>query len=283
MQQLVDPQAPTPDHMTPEFVTIRSVKQELEHTFTLVMDPPGGRFDFAPGQFTMHYAYGVGEVPISISGDPAASDELVLTIRRMGAVTNALTALEPGDTVGVRGPYGQPWPISAARGKDLIVVAGGIGLAPLRPVLYEVLADRDAYERVVLLYGARSPSEFLFLEEIHEWRSRLDMTVMVTVDYGDPGWHGSVGVVTKLITRAPFDPDNAVAFVCGPEIMMRFCARELGNMGVPDDRSYVTLERNMQCAIAQCGHCQYGSELLCRDGAVYRYDRVARLLTLREV
>lgn len=281
--QLAEPQAATTDRMTPEFVTIRSVKQELEHTFTLVMDAPGGRFEFAPGQFTMLYAYGVGEVPISISGDPSAPEELVLTIRRMGAVTNALTVLQPGDSVGVRGPFGEPWPVAAARGKDLVVVAGGIGLAPLRPVLYQVLADRDAFERVILLYGARSPSELLFLDEISEWRGRLDMTVMVTVDYGDPGWHGSVGVVTKLINRAPFDPDNAIAFVCGPEIMMRFTKAALESRALPEESIYISMERNMKCGIGLCGHCQFGPYFVCYQGPIFSCGTMDDLCWVKEV
>ena len=283
MQQLTETPTATTVGMQPEFVTVRAVKQELEHTFTLVMDPPGGRFEYAPGQFTMLYAYGIGEVPISISGDAAVTDELVLTIRRMGAVTNALTALRPGDVVGVRGPFGKPWPVGAARGKDLVIVAGGIGLAPLRPVLYEVLADRHAFERVVLLYGARSPSELLFLDEIHEWRGRLDMTVMVTVDYGDPGWHGSVGVVTKLIDRAPFDPNNAVAFVCGPEIMMRFTKAALEARALPESSIFISMERNMKCGIGLCGHCQFGPYFVCYQGPVFSCGSMDDLCWVKEV
>jgi NAD(P)H-flavin reductase len=276
-------QAPPFDPMLPEPFTIRRVLRETHDSFTFELEPPSGRFDFKPGQFNMLYAFGVGEVPISISGDASQPETLVHTVRAVGAVTKALQRFEAGDVVGVRGPYGKPWPVDAAKGRDLLIVAGGIGLAPLRPVIYHALNQRDDFDKLVLLYGSRSPRDILFDAQLIEWRGRFDMHVDVTVDQGTDGWRGKTGVVTHLIDRVDFDPANTVAMMCGPEIMMRFCARELAAQGLPDDRCYVTLERNMQCAIAQCGHCQYGAELLCRDGAVYRYDRVARLMTLREV
>jgi NAD(P)H-flavin reductase len=273
--------APAP--MLPIPFSITRVVRETSDTFTWELAPPDGAFPFAPGQFNMLYAFGSGEVPISISGDPAAPERLVHTIRAVGAVTRALDRLEPGDTVGVRGPFGKPWPVASAEGKDLIVVAGGIGLAPLRPVIYHALGHRDRYARVIIAYGTRTPEDILYDDELVSWRGRFDVDVQVTVDRGGDRWRGKTGVVTRLLERASFEPSRAVAMLCGPEIMMRFATRELRQQGMPEEAIFVTLERNMQCAIAHCGHCQLGPELICRDGPVYRYDQVARLLSIREI
>jgi NAD(P)H-flavin reductase len=164
-----------------------------------------------------------------------------------------------------------------------VIVAGGIGLAPLRPVLYHVLAHRDRYERVMLLYGSRSPSDLLYVDEVQEWRSRLDMTVMITVDTADADWHGGVGVVTKLVTRAPFDAENTIAMVCGPSIMMRFTRQSLEAEGVTPDRTYVSMERNMKCGIGICGHCQFGSYFVCKDGPVHSCGDSEELCWMKEV
>lgn len=269
--------------MAPTPFVVRSNHDELEDTYTLELEPPGGAYPFAPGQFTMLYAFGIGEVPISISGHPAHPETLVQTIRGVGAVTRALRNVEPGDVVGVRGPFGTSWPVEAAEGKDVVFAAGGIGLAPLRPAIYSVLAERDRFERVVILYGARNPSELLFADEVQDWRGRLDADVLVTVDNAGRDWHGSVGVVTKLIRRAPFDPHNAVAFVCGPEIMMRFTAQELVTRGVSGESIHMSMERNMKCAIGFCGHCQYGAKFICRDGPVFSYPELEPYLLVKEV
>ncbi len=269
--------------MLPVPFTIERVERETADSFTLELTPPAGVFPFAPGQFNMLYVFGVGEVPISISGDPRAPERLVHTIRAVGSVTRRLALLEPGDVVGVRGPFGTSWPVEAAEGRDLLVIAGGIGLAPLRPVVYHALSHRDRFRRVVLVYGTRTNHDILFDEQLITWRGRFDLDVEVTVDRGDETWRGKTGVVTRLIERADFEPSTALAMMCGPEVMMRFAARELQGRGMSTADLYVTLERNMQCAIAQCGHCQFGRELICRDGPVYRFDRVAPLFGIREV
>ncbi len=212
------------DPMVPSFLPVREIWDETDDTFTMELDPGPSGFSFRPGQFNMLYVFGVGEVPISISGDPGMPDRLLHTIRGVGPVTSAMRELAEGDLVGVRGPFGTPWPVGLASSRDVVFVAGGIGLAPLRPALYHVLNHRDEYERVALLYGVRSPRDLLFEDEVSEWRGRFDMEVAVTVDTADRKWRGSVGVVTKLIPRAPFDPHETVAFICGPEIMMRFAA-----------------------------------------------------------
>jgi anaerobic sulfite reductase subunit B len=234
-----------------------------------------------PGQFTMLYAPGVGEVPISVSGvTPGAG--LVQTIRAVGAVTRALCAAAPGGLVGVRGPYGTHWDVTAQGGDDLLIVAGGIGLAPLREALLTGLGRRDRFRRVMVLIGARSPAELVFAGEIETWR-QAGAEVEVTVDRAQAGWTGHVGVVTQLISRAEIDPASSVALVCGPEIMMRLSALELLRRGLPPGRIHVSLERNMRCGVAECGHCQLGPLLLCRDGPVVSYQAAAPLLAVKEL
>jgi len=249
-------------------------------TLGLTPDEP---FEFLPGQFNMLYVPGIGEVPISISGDPASTTRVLHTIRDVGPVTAALCKKQPGQQVGVRGPYGTSWPVAAAEGGDLVIVAGGIGLPPLRPALYQALGNRDRFGRVVLLYGARTPDDLLFPDELSAWRARFDLDVYVTVDAAARDWRGDVGVVPELVKRAPFDPAQTTAFLVGPEIMMRFTVRALRAAGVGDDRMYLSMERNMQCAVAMCGHCQLGPFLVCRDGPVFSYRQLARWLGIREV
>jgi NAD(P)H-flavin reductase len=281
----VDVPALMADAMRPRPFRLARVRRETRDTFTITLEPTEGdrSFIFRPGQFNMLYALGSGEVPISMSGPPGDVTHVVHTLRAVGPVTEHLHRLRTGDVIGLRGPFGTSWPVDAVHGSDVVFVAGGIGLAPLRPALYHVLAHRERYGRVVLLFGARSPDDILFAREIETWRGRFDVTVEVVVDRAAPGWHGSVGVVTSLIPRAPCDPAQTVAMICGPEVMMKFAVQELVERGVEPGRVYVSLERNMKCAIGLCGHCQFGPMFICKDGPVYRYDRVARLLGIREV
>jgi NAD(P)H-flavin reductase len=238
---------------------------------------------FAPGQFNMLYVFGVGEVPISISGDPARPELLVHTIRAVGATTRALQRLRKGDWVGVRGPFGTAWPVAEARGRDVVLIAGGIGLAPLRPAIYHLLLHRPLYGRVVILYGARTPHDMLYTKQLRDLRSRFDIEVEVSVDRATVEWQGAVGVVTKLVQRSPFDPQSALAFICGPEVMIRYAAIALEQRGVPDAAIFVSMERNMKCAVGLCGHCQFGPFFVCKDGPVFRYDRIQRFFGVREV
>jgi len=263
---------------------VTSAHHDTADTVTLGLTPPRP-FGFLPGQFNMLSLPGIGEVPISVSGDPANTGSVLHTIRDVGAVTRALCALAPGQLLGVRGPYGTSWPVGAAEGGDLVVVAGGIGLPPLRPALYEALRQRERFGRVVLLYGARTPADLLFTDELAGWResARSGMDVLVTVDTATRDWRGSVGVVPDLIPRATFDPPATTALIVGPEVMMRFTVRALLTAGVPADRVYLSMERNMQCAAAMCGHCQLGPFLVCRDGPVFRYPELAAWLGIREV
>ncbi len=274
----------SPGPMVPEPFRVVGRRRETAYVWTLELEALAGEgLAPAPGQFAMLYAFGIGEVPISASGDPARHGLLVHTVRVVGAVTEAICAARPGDVLGVRGPFGTAWPLDEAVGADLVIVAGGIGLAPLRPVLYHVLAHRDRYGAVVLLYGGRSPEELLYRHELERWRGRLDVEVDVTVDSAASDWRGSVGVVTRLIPRAVFNPASAVALICGPGIMMQFTAQALLERGVRPERIHVSMERNMRCGVAHCGHCQYGPTLICRDGPIYRYDVLAPLLGVREL
>ncbi len=271
--------------MLPWPFQIRRVKRETEDTFTVELQPLGDleEFAFQPGQFNMVYVYGVGEIPISISGNPTHPRMLVHTTRAVGTVTKAMNKLRRGDILGIRGPFGTPWPVEHANKKDIVFVAGGIGLAPLRPALYDVVAHREQYEKVVLLYGTRTPSDILFKQELENWRARFDLDIYVTVDRAMSGWQGNVGVVTNLISRAPFNPRNTMAFVCGPEIMMRFTAMELHKRGVDNEHIHVSMERNMKCAIGLCGHCQFGSVFVCKDGPVFRYSQIKDMLVKWEI
>jgi NAD(P)H-flavin reductase len=272
------------DPMRPRPLVVRQTVRETADTFTLALDTGrDGASAFAPGQFNMLYVFGVGEVPISISGDPARPETLVHTIRAVGAVTRALQKLRKGDVIGVRGPFGTAWPVAPAAGRDLVIVAGGIGLAPLRPALYHVLLHRSLYGRVVLLYGARTPKDLLYPRELREWRGRFDLDVEVTVDRASADWQGAVGVVPKLVEHAPFDAGSATAFVCGPEVMIRYAVMALEKRGLAQAHIFVSMERNMKCGVGFCGHCQFGPYFVCRDGPVLRYDRTLPFFGLREV
>ena len=268
----------------PAAFRVADKQRETGDTWTLRLEPAGAEEPerFAPGQFAMLYAFGVGEAPISISsigGDGA----VVHTVRPVGAVTEAICAAQPGDLLGLRGPFGTAWPLAEADGRDVVVVAGGIGLAPLRPVVHELLTNRERYGDVSILYGGRSPAELLYVNEIEGWRSRFDVDVGVTVDVADPSWHGRVGVVTRLIPRAVFDPATALAMMCGPEVMMRFAAVALQDEGMSDDRIWLSLERSMTCATGHCGHCQLGPLFICKDGPVLRRDVVEPLMRVPEL
>ena len=269
--------------MSPVPCRILGVERELHDIYTLEIEPPGDDWSFLPGQYTMLYAFGIGEVPISISGDPDDSSKIVQTIRAVGAVTDALVGFQPGDFVGVRGPFGTGWDTKAAEGCDVLIIAGGVGLAPLRPVVFDVLNHRDRYESVTLMYGARSPSELLFASQIRDWRGRFDLEVLVTVDHGDDTWRGPVGVVTSLIGRSSFDGETAVAFICGPEVMMRFTVQALESKKLSDDRLYLSTERNMKCGIGLCGHCQLGRFFVCKDGPVMTCAHMGESYWIREV
>ncbi len=260
------------DPMIPVPARVEGVERETHDTFTLEVagedEPLPG---FQPGQFSMIYAFGVGELPISISGDPFEPRRLTYTVRAVGKATEWLVSRKRDDRVGLRGPFGTGWPVEKARGRDVLVVAGGIGLAPLRPVIYSVLRNRSDFGRLVLLYGARSPKDLLYRRQMRLWGRHPDFQVLSTVDYGGLQWKGNVGVVTTLIRRARIEPERTVAMVCGPEIMMRFVAAELEGRGLAPGNIFLSMERNMKCGIGHCGHCQHGPVFVCKDGPVFPF------------
>jgi NAD(P)H-flavin reductase len=270
--------------LMPRPFRVLATQKETADTTTLTIEPADGvPLVFAAGQFTMLGTFGGAEAPISVTSSPVAGP-MEQTIRDMGGVTHDLTTAEPGDMLTVRGPYGTGWNITDGAGGDLVFVAGGIGLAPLRSALLEALANRAAYRRVVLLYGARTPAEQVFRDDLARWaRGDGGIALDVTVDRADRGWTGPAGLVTDLIPGAGFDPARTLALVCGPEVMMRFVAVALIDAGVPAGRIRISLERNMKCGIGLCGHCQLRELFICTDGPVLPYDRVAGLMTVREL
>jgi len=269
--------------MTPVPHRVVDVVHETRETVTLTLEPLSDPIA-APtaGQFSMLWAWGAGEVPISVS-ELADEGRLVHTIRDVAGVTKTLCAARRGDVLGVRGPYGRGWGIDAARGHDLVIVAGGIGLAPLRPVVHAVLSDRQAFGHVSLVVGARTEQELLFRAELDGWWHAHEIDVRTIVDRSSPGWSGSVGVVTGELVGLTIDPASTRAMVCGPEVMMRVVAQHLTDRAVPASAIEVSVERNMQCAVKTCGHCQLGPFFACTDGPVLTWDVVESLLTVREL
>ena len=271
--------------LIPTPYTVRRRHRETGDIVTLEMAAAdgGGLPGFIPGQFNMLYVFGVGEVPISISGDPLREQALVHTVRAVGSVTRRVFGLRRGDQLGVRGPFGSGWPVAETADRDIVVIAGGIGLAPLRPLVYHLLRRHRHRGELALLYGARSPDELVFCRDLHRWQNRNDIQVAVTVDAAYRGWNGHVGVVTRLIGQLNVHAPEALAMVCGPEIMMRFALWELLQRGFEPSNIHLSLERHMQCGIGICGHCQFGPELVCRDGPVFAYPRIAPWFLEREV
>lgn len=283
--------------MKPVTYAVLSNERETHDTRTLTIAPAGGTqvpvaeppaspldqvSEAAPGQFNMLWAWGLGEAPVSFSAVPSSS-QLVHTIRDVGSVTHGLCQLQPGDPVGVRGPFGVGWPVESARGLDVVLVAGGIGLAPLRPVVHHILANRATFGSVTLVVGARKAHDLVFRDELDSWRLGQHINVRVTVDHPCSHWSGSVGIVTQELRRVSVDGDNTAAMICGPEVMMRFVAADLVGHGVGPDRIAVSMERNMQCGVGICGHCQLGGSFLCTDGPVSTWRRARPLMEVREL
>lgn len=268
--------------LTPLPFLVAAHEQDTADTWTLLLEPTTSALPtVAPGQFMMVYAFGIGEVPISVSGPAHRPGPVILTVRDVGAVSHAICASAPGSILGLRGPFGTSWPIDAAVGGDIVVVAGGIGLAPLRSVVLRAIEHRREYGEVHVLYGARTPQDLLYPAQLEQWRNGIG--VEVTVDAADVDWTGRVGVVPKLVTGAHFDPDETTAFVCGPEIMMHFTIEALLERGVAPERIMISMERDMHCGVGLCGHCQLGPTLICRDGPVYSFAELEPWLEVREL
>jgi anaerobic sulfite reductase subunit B len=278
----VEPLVMSPGPMVPQPYRVRGRARETADTWTIELEPLGvDAIELEPGQFAMLTAYGVGEVPISVSSR-GADGSLIHTIRDVGAVTAELCRIPRGGTIGVRGPFGTTWPLDEARGADVVVLAGGLGLAPLRPAVEALLTRRDAYGQLLLLYGARTPGDLLYPQQLEDWRAD-GLDVRLTVDAGTRSWLDRVGFVSALLDDVAVDFESAVALVCGPEVMMRVTVGALLQRGAAPERTYVSLERSMSCGIGHCGHCQLGPMLICRDGPVFTWDEVARWLAVREL
>jgi NAD(P)H-flavin reductase len=276
--------ATAPTTMLPRPFRVTRTSRDTQDTRTLDLESvDGAPLTFAAGQFTMLQAFGVGEVPISISGDPGRPETLRHTIRDVGSVSRALAGASPGTVLGVRGPFGTGWKVSDGQGGDVVFVAGGIGLAPLRPAILEVCRARGDYGRVALLYGARTPEDILFGEDLRSWGADRAVDVEVTVDSGPHAWRGNVGLVTQLVDRVEFDAARTLALICGPEVMMRHSAVALGDRGVPRSRIRLSMERNMKCGVGLCGHCQLREYFLCLDGPVLAYDVLEPLMARAEL
>jgi len=264
---------------TPVMARLGKVEQltKLEKLFTLEM-PDGASLGNEPGQFVEVSLFGIGEAPISISSSPSRSNgSFELCVRRVGDVTNALHNLQPGAYVGIRGPFGKAFPTASMKGKDVLLAAGGLGLAPLRSLINEVLDQRGSFGRVIILYGTKNPSEILFKDELLEWAEREDVEFHMTVDRGDKNWRGHVGVITTLFPRVTINPRNTVAATCGPPIMYRFVLMELLGKGIPESQIYLSLERRMKCGVGKCGHCQINDLYCCQDGPVFCYKDIKGL------
>lgn len=266
--------------MRPALYRVIQVGRETGDTVTLALEPAAdGIASGRPGQFNMLWTSGVGEVPVSSSAI-SGTGVLVHTIRDVGRVTHALSTLTRGSVIGLRGPFGRGWDVDSARGSDVVIVAGGLGLAPLRPVIHAILDERAEFGAVSLVVGARSAAELLFRSEMDQWWRERRISVRTIVDRPSADWAGSVGVVTNELPRALFDPGSTTAMVCGPEIMMRVVASRLVERGVPAARIQLSLERNMQCGVGYCGHCQIAGAFVCVDGPVMTWDVVEPLLAV---
>jgi NAD(P)H-flavin reductase len=270
-----------PAFLAPRPCRVLARRRESRDTVTLQLEADG--WTWRPGQFTMLSAFGTGEVPISISGDPARPDRVVHTVRDVGLATAAVCRLRAGEWAGVRGPFGSSWPLDEAPGRDVLVIAGGLGMAPLRPVVHALLGRPREEGELRVLYGARTPGDVLYLPQLRRWAARGALDLRLTVDAGGASWHGEVGVVPALLRHVAVDPARTIAMVCGPEVMMRFTIARLRDLGLADTAIWISMERNMHCGVGLCGHCQLGPVFVCREGPVFRLDAVAWLLGLREV
>lgn len=268
-------------------VRIRSRTSEIPDVITFELEfldaDLAARYRFLPGQFNMLYLPGAGEIAISISADPESRTSWAHTVRTAGTVTQTLSRMQAGDTLGLRGPYGTPWPLEQCLGQDVILVAGGIGLAPLRPVLYHLLHHREQFGKITLLLGARTPEGLLYEQEYPAWKSAgIDMDI--TVDRATPDWQHNVGVVTLMLDRLPLPrPVNTVLLMCGPEVMMHYTMKSAVKRGLTLSQLWLSSERNMQCAVGLCGHCQLGPTFVCQDGPVFRYDVLEPFLKVADL
>ena len=263
----------------PHLATIAQIEQETPDTETFFLSADGlpWQHSYQPGQFVELSVFGVGEAPFCLAQSPTRSEFIEVTVRRTGSVTNRLHTYQPGDVVGLRGPFGNCFPFERARGKDLIFVGGGIGLPPLRSLINFVLDHRGDYRGVHVLYGARTPADRVYKQELAAWSRSDELSLVETVDRADETWTGHVGVVTRLLKGMSVDTSSTIAFTCGPPVMLTFVVAELLGLGIPSRNIVTTLERYMKCGVGKCGHCCVGQHYICMDGPVYNYDQIQRL------
>jgi NAD(P)H-flavin reductase len=240
-------------------------------------------YRFAPGQFNMLYVPGVGEAAFSVSSDPAEPRRVEHTVRRVGSVTRCLWRINEGGVIGLRGPFGRGWPMEEMRDRHVVIVAGGIGIAPLRPVVYALLHQPGYCKRLVLLYGCRTPEDRVYADQLEQWERTDAIEVLVTVDNATGEWAGPVGVVTGLLRRIKVAAQETIVLVCGPKVLNRAAAWSFLQLHVPPDRVFVNLERNMNCGFARCGHCQYGGKFVCSDGPVFRFSDIANIFAKEDI
>jgi len=252
--------------VTPETANIK--------TFTLKLNSP---FSFRTGQFIEMTVPGLGEAPFTPSSDPGVSSAIDVTIMKVGTVTNKLHTLSGGEIVGIRGPYGAGYPLDKFKGKDILIVGGGVGLAPLRSLLFALFSDMDNYNKVVLRYGARTPADIIYKDALSEWGKKEKVDVLTTVDIGSPEWQGNVGLVTTILDNLPVDLNKAVAIVCGPPIMMKFVNLKLLDLGFKPENIYLSMEKSMSCGLGKCGHCRIGKYYACKDGPVFTYEQLKNI------
>ncbi|MBN1680866.1 MAG: FAD/NAD(P)-binding protein [Anaerolineae bacterium] len=257
----------------PTVATITNAYTEtaMEKVFTVRL-PGGENLNHNPGQFVMVSIPGVGEAPISVMSSPSRTGETFdLCIRKAGDLTGVLHDLVPGDQIGIRGPFGRGFPLEVFKGKDILVAPGGLGMAPARSLIDEILDNRDQYGRLIVLYGARNPAEILFRDTLREWRGRDDIDLLVTVDHPDESWVGHIGVITRLFPRVQINPFNTVGITIGPPIMYRFVIIEMLGKGLNPTQIWMSFERRMKCGVGKCGHCQVNHRYSCQDGPAWTY------------
>ena len=266
----------------PDLAELVSIRDETSDTKTFALrfgDPRRwATFDYRPGQFVEVSVFGVGEAPFCLASPRNGAESFDITVRNTGAVTRALHGLDRGEQLGVRGPLGNGFPFDQVKGRDILFVGGGIGLPPLRPLIWTMLAHRDQFSSVTVLYGARTPADLVYKDELERWRARPDMELMVTVDVPDQGWKDNVGVVGTLFPKVSIQPSSTVAFVCGPPIMIRFVVKDLLDLGLAEDSIITTLERHMRCGVGKCNHCLIGDKYVCIDGPVFTYRQMKTMM-----
>lgn len=236
---------------------------------------PEDTIQFETGQFVELTIPGAGEAPFTPSSEPAVSETVKVSVMRVGSVTDRIHQLTAGDVVGLRGPFGNGYPLEELSGKELLVVGGGCGFAPLRSLMYELFRRSAEFKKLLFRGGCRAPQEFLYREEIERWGERDDLDMVLTVDVGDESWSGHVGVVTTILDGLDMDTSEGIAIVCGPPVMMRFAVKKLSELGFPEGSIYLSMEKNMSCGFGKCGHCRVGTYYTCKDGPVFRLDRIS--------